>query len=186
MIEAFRNEIVDAAKSRTDLLKWKLILVSALAAIGLGISNPISNVKPLISTHLALCLIPIVCVYVDLLCKHLQIRILAISEFFQSQEYKLDTNTNDFLYFHLYEKFCNDVRTEFNFEDWAQQGATIFLSALIITAAFILSLSGMHLLALVLSGVCGIVFTWLINKSYRNRCKRLRGKAQKLVGNHEV
>jgi hypothetical protein len=30
MIEAFKTEIIEAEKSRTDLLKWKLIIVAAL------------------------------------------------------------------------------------------------------------------------------------------------------------
>jgi hypothetical protein len=75
MIEAFKNEIIEAERSRTDLLKWKLILVAALGAIGLGINSPGSTLQPTLSLHLVLCLIPLVCVYVDLLCSHLGMRI---------------------------------------------------------------------------------------------------------------
>lgn len=36
MIDAFKTEIIEAEKSRTDLLKWKLLIVAALGAVGLG------------------------------------------------------------------------------------------------------------------------------------------------------
>ena len=67
MIRDFRTEIVEAQKGRTDLLKWKLILVAALGALGLGINGFSKDAKPALSLDLALCLIPLVCVYVDLL-----------------------------------------------------------------------------------------------------------------------
>jgi hypothetical protein len=183
MIEAFKNEIVEASKGRTDLLKWKLILVAALGAIGLGISNPSSTAKPMLSLHLALCLIPLVCVYVDLLCKHLQMRILVISEFFQFHE---DKNNNDETScFYSYERFCEQVRPVFNLEDWAQQWSTQFLSVLVMVAALILKLPRTDLLVLVFSGMCGIIFTLLIDKSYKDKRGRLRKEAVKLKL-HEV
>ncbi len=178
MMEAFKNEIVEAEKGRTDLLKWKLILVAALGAIGLGISNPNSTAKPMLSLHLALCLIPLVCVYVDLLCKHLQMRILVISEFFQHFEYT--SNTDEASCFYLYEQFCGQVRQVFDLEDWAQQWSTQFLSVLVIVAALILNLPRTDLLVLVFSGVCGIIFTLLIDKVYENKRLKLGKEANKI------
>lgn len=176
MMEAFKNEIVEAEKGRTDLLKWKLILVATLGAIGLGISNPSSTSKPMLSLHLALCLIPLVCVYVDLLCKHLQMRILVISEFFQHSEYR--KNTDEGSCFYLYEGFCEQVRSVFNLEDWAQQLSTQFLSVLVIVAALILQLQITDLLVLVFSGMCGIIFTLVIDKAYKNKRKSLKKEAK--------
>ncbi|MEH2272709.1 MAG: hypothetical protein V7K68_30520 [Nostoc sp.] len=183
MMEAFKNEIIEAEKGRTDLLKWKLILVAALGAIGLGISNPSSTSKPMLSLHLALCLIPLVCVYVDLLCKHLQMRILVISEFFQNSEYR--NNADEDSCFYLYERFCDQVRSVFNLEDWAQQWSTQFLSVLVIVAALILKLQKTDLLVLVFSGMCGIIFTLVIDKAYENKRKSLKKEARKL-NLHEV
>ncbi len=165
MMEAFRDEIVEAEKGRTDLLKWKLILVAALGAIGLGISNPSSTAKPILSLHLTLCLIPLVCVYVDLLCKHLQMRILVISKFFVHKY----NNTDETSCFKSYEIFCNDNRSVFNLEDWAQQWSTQFLSVLVIVAALILKLPRTDLLVLVFSGTCGIIFTLLIDRAYEHK-----------------
>lgn len=175
MMEAFRTEIVEAEKGRTDLLKWKLILVSALGSIGLGISNPSSTAKPMLSLHFALCLIPLVCVYVDLLCKHLQMRILVISEFFRYSEY--NNNADEASCFYLYENFCEKVRPVFGLEDWAQQWSTQFLSVIVIVAALILKLQKTDLLVLVFSGVCGIIFTLLIDMAYENKRKNLNNTA---------
>ncbi len=174
MMEAFKNEIVEAEKGRTDLLKWKLILVAALGAIGLGISNPSSTAKPILSLHLTLCLIPLVCVYVDLLCKHLQMRILVISAFFQKN------NADETSCFYSYESFCEQARPVFELEDWAQQWSTQFLSVLIIVAALILKLPKTDLLVLVFSGICGIIFTLLIDKAYEHKRKRLRKTVEDL------
>lgn len=174
MMEAFKNEIVEAEKGRTDLLKWKLILVAALGAIGLGISNLSSTAKPILSLHLTLCLIPLVCVYVDLLCKHLQMRILVISAFFQKN------NADETSCFYSYESFCERVRPVFDLEDWAQQWSTQFLSVLIIVAALILKLPKTDFLVLVFSGICGIVFTLLIDEAYEHKRERLRKTVKEL------
>ncbi len=181
MMESFKNEIVEAQKGRTDLLKWKLILVAALGAIGLGISSPSSTAKPMLSLHLTLCLIPLACVYVDLLCKHLQMRSLVISEFFQFHKYK--NNTDEASCFYSYESFCGQVRSVFDLEDWAQQWSTQFLSVLVIVAALILKLPITDTLALVFSGMCGIIFTFLINREYKNKRRILREEAKKLMSN---
>jgi hypothetical protein len=167
MMEAFKNEIVEAEKGRTDLLKWKLILVAALGTIGLGLSNLSSTAKPILSLHLTLCLIPLVCLYVDLLCKHLQMRILVISKFFQIH---IDTNnTDETPCFNSYESFCEQVRSVFTLEDWAQQWSTQFLSVLIRVAARILKLPKTDSLVLVFSGMCGIILTILIDIAYENK-----------------
>lgn len=136
MLTSYKNEIVEAHNARNDLLKWKLILVAILAAVSLGIGETFSTEKsnPNQFVHLALCLIPLVCVYVDLLCKHLQIRILVISKFFQ--KYKVDTSDQAMLSFQEYEKFCEQVRSVFYFEDWAQTWSTYFFCSVVIFFAF--------------------------------------------------
>jgi hypothetical protein len=184
MIEAFKNEIVEAEKSRMDLLKWKLILVATLGAIGLGLNSTSSTSKVLSSLHLILCLIPLVCVYVDLLCKHLQIRILAISYFFQYSEPR--ASIDEVSLFHRYEEFCEKVRTDrhqddaFSLEDWAQQWSTIFLSVFVMVAALILKLQQLDLLALMFSGVCGLWFTWQLNRTYDKKRRILKKEAENL------
>ena len=127
-----RTEIVESQKVRSDLMKWKLIAVGALGAVGFGIGGTSQQFS------LALCLIPFVSVYVDMLCYHLNIRILVIGAFL-----KADSDTPDVL--KRYEKFCENNRAIFTLENWALSMATIFVSiGIILTGflSFILRVSG--------------------------------------------
>lgn len=69
-MQTLREEILQAQRTRSDLLKWKLGLVGVIRSVGLGLAG--SRVP----THaeLVLCAIPFGCVYVDLLCRHLWLR----------------------------------------------------------------------------------------------------------------
>jgi hypothetical protein len=70
------QEIIENEKGRLDLFKWKVVLVAGLgaAASGLLSSKPITPVLPL-------ALIPLVCIYVDLLSLDLTPRICVISRY---------------------------------------------------------------------------------------------------------
>ncbi len=185
MIRDFRIEIVEAQKGRTDLLKWKLILVAALGTLGLGINGFSKDAKPALSLDLALCLVPLVCVYVDLLCKHLQMRILVIGNFFQNhkkdkKDKKDKTLSSEELCIREYENFCQDVRSAFDLEDWAQEWSTVFLSILIGMAAILLEMPEMDSLVLLLSGCLGIILTILIWFLYGRKQKEVQEKAKNL------
>jgi len=80
-----RDEIVESQKVRSDLFKWKILLVATLGAIALGFSSEPANAASVPSfDHLyLLCLIPLVGLYVDILCSHLNLRILVIGRYFQ-------------------------------------------------------------------------------------------------------
>ncbi len=157
-----RNEIIESEKARIDLLKWKLILVASLGALGLGINISSQSNEPLLSLHLLLSLIPLVCVYVDLLCKHLQIRILVIGKFFK--EYPTAPFDKELSCFSSYEEFCDrqKVRSVFALEDWAQELSTIVISILLIMAARLPKISQQDSQVIIFSGVFGIVVTLLI------------------------
>jgi len=84
-----RDEIVEAQKARVDLLKWKIIMVATLGALALGLtektaptSSDPTNGSPLGHEYL-LCLIPLICLYVDILCSHQNLRIMVIGRYFQ-------------------------------------------------------------------------------------------------------
>lgn len=79
-IPALRQEIIASEKGRFDLLQWKLVLSAALGAVGLGFSRPGPNILVPGAEHL-LGLIPLVCIYVDLLLWHKNLRILVIGSF---------------------------------------------------------------------------------------------------------
>jgi hypothetical protein len=179
MLEAFRNEIVEAEKSRIDLLKSKLLLIAGLGAVGLGLPTPMKIENPILSTNLLLCMIPLVCIYVDSLCHHLQIRILVISGFFQNCECKNDDN--EIAYYQAYEKFCNEVRPVFYLEDWAQQGSTIVLSLIILVTGLTLGkeLKG-NSGAFFVSGILGIALTIALEILQRRKIKSVHRKSKNL------
>mgnify|MGYP001794282614 FL=1 len=116
VLGALREEIIDAHRGRAELLKWKLILVAALGTVGLGF-----NVEPwkraditmepekVLSTYLLLCLIPLICVYVDSLCQHLYLRTIVIGTFFRNYH---NRKGSDIDWFCEYEAFCEMTRRE--------------------------------------------------------------------------
>jgi len=165
MIDVFKTEIIEAEKSRTDLLKWKLIIVATLGAVGLGIDPEDSgSTSAVMSPILALSLIPLAATYVDLLCKHLQLRILVVSEFFQ----KCTPNEEIPGYFIDYEKFCGEKRRAFDLEDWAQVYSTVVLSVLVpLVAASRLRLCEGELWVIFASGSIGLLSSWLISQKVK-------------------
>ena len=106
-----------AKKSRIDLLKWKFIVIAALGSIALGVG--IRNENSQFPQEATFCLIPLVCVYVDLLCRHLNLRILVISKFIRTVSdldltsgNQLISDNKSLLLAYKYEKFCADLRSE--------------------------------------------------------------------------
>jgi hypothetical protein len=121
-----RAEIVDAEKARVDFQKWKLVLVAGLGAAGLGLGAP-----PGTTSHpQLLCVIPLVCGYVDLLCKHITLRIMVIGTYVR----KLNEGSRALGTVLDYEGFVEKTRKKvqpFELEDWVMDGSTLVLSAAI-------------------------------------------------------
>lgn len=76
-MDSLKQELLQSQKTRDGMMKWKLVLVSAIGAAALGFSQK----SPVPHADLALCLIPFACAYVDLLCRNLSIRTKLISRF---------------------------------------------------------------------------------------------------------
>lgn len=76
-MEKLRDEILHCESTRSVLLKWKLAVVGVVGAAGLGFSG--STRVP--HAVFVLCVIPPVAVYVDLLCRHLALKMLVIGTF---------------------------------------------------------------------------------------------------------
>lgn len=122
-----RQEIIKSFKLRADFIKWKLLIVSILAATGLGLTgNSNSDIQ---NAYLILVLIPLVCLFVDLLCKHNSLRILVIGAFKRTiadgEEYK-------------YEQFAEACgrRNVFSLEEYAISGFTYAASVITILIGF--------------------------------------------------
>ncbi len=115
-MEQLRSEILEAHNARSDLLKWKLVLVAGLGTIGLGLTQEIGHPFVLVG-------IPLVCAYVDLLTRHLTLRIHVIGDFLRGR----DASGPDDALYREYEAFVERNRSAFDFEDWA-----LYLSSIVL------------------------------------------------------
>jgi hypothetical protein len=125
MLQLF-EVIIESERTRSDFLKWKLIGVAALGSAGLGL-NQASGV---VHAYFLLLLIPPVCFYVDLLCRHISVRVLIIAAFMRQQ------GTYDE---RRYENFIKEkARSEgfLRWEDTALEWSTFFLSVSIVIIGF--------------------------------------------------
>lgn len=188
MFEGLRNEIIEAEKARIDLLKWKLIVAAGLAGIGFGLLNTAKGSGDAETqgneiSHLALSIIPLACLYVDLLCYNLQIRMIVISQFIQN--YRPGDGVIDAEGYCMYEKFCDRIRGAFKLEDWAMEYSTRVISALI-ALSFIpicqlhnvrlipLSSAGVYATLILLSGLSGIILSMIIKRKYNKKVHKAR------------
>jgi hypothetical protein len=72
-----------------------------------------------------LALIPLVCLYVDAVCFHCEIRIITIARFMRS------TESADLMDNRIYERYCERHRTHFALISVALLGASVILSGLV-------------------------------------------------------
>lgn len=132
MIDKLRDEIIESEKARTDLMKWKLILVAAIGAAGLGLG---SNASPNGNPVVLLALIPFVCLYVDAICSHNEIRIMTIAQFLRTR----DENSVE----RKYEEYCTGHRWQFSLEGFALVVTTVGLSVLVLFIGWNTDLQGL-------------------------------------------
>lgn len=78
-LTALRSEIIHAQQMGSDFLKWKLIGAASVASLGLG-SGMSSRLVPS-DANILICLIPLICAYVDLARLDLVVRVVAIARF---------------------------------------------------------------------------------------------------------
>jgi hypothetical protein len=159
-----RTEIIESQKTQADLMKWKLISVAAVASISLGLAP--TGGSSVEGAKLLMCLVPLVCAYVDLIGLHLMLRILTIGIYLKK--------SGD-----PYETFVFDVREKtatnpFVFEAVAMLVSSGVFNATVVALGFALPSKGPgtwrseYLTAYIVSGVLGIVATiafWLMHSS---------------------
>ena len=122
MLEKLRDEIIESQKARTDLIKWKLILVAAIGGAAFGIGSTVTGAEnpPVV----LLALVPIVCLFVDAVCIHNEIRILMIARFIRGGALGAVPKQ--------YEDYCREIRLWwFSLEEAGLLLTTVGLSALI-------------------------------------------------------
>jgi hypothetical protein len=161
-VELAKNEMLEAQKERDSLMRWKLILVSAIGAAALGFSQE----SPLPNAEFALCLIPFVCVYVDILCRNLSIRTKLISLVLAQENDPLEK---------LYQAYKKPRGS--SLESFALRNSTILLSILVIPvgvishstnpSALVATLVSWDSLLFYLSGLSGIVLSVIVERRYK-------------------
>jgi hypothetical protein len=124
-MDTLRNELIESQKVRTDLLKWKLLIVSGVAGAALGFSGD----KPS-RAHLALTILPLACAYVDLLCRHLSLRNKAIGIFIEKSTTHSSAHLRDCEAF--YADLSRSAWESHSLESLALLGLTAFVSIAVV------------------------------------------------------
>ena len=176
---ALRSEIVESQKSQADFLKWKFIVVATVASAWLGFSTATPPAKE--GTQWLLCLLPLICAYIDLISLHIMIRITTIGSY-------LKEVGNE------YEQFIFEVRrpggaNPYIFEGVALHGSSLAIDLFLIGFGF-LGL-GLHWNSTILQvsyialGFVGIVVTiaflfWYVlrSKEVQNIAKRFQKESR--------
>jgi hypothetical protein len=172
---ALRQEIIEAEKTQADYLKWKLISVASIASIFL--SFKVVNSYDL---SILLCVIPLICTYVDLISVHLMLRIVVIGTYLRKT--KRELGQPDYIDVKDYETFVSDILGEvrssplspFGLELTAIHGSTLILSIIILIHGYNLASSNASLAYLYfVSGFIGIIFTILIFATFGKRVRKI-------------
>jgi hypothetical protein len=174
---ALRQEIIEAEKTQADYLKWKLISVASITSLFL--SFKVANSYDL---SILLCIIPLICTYVDLVSVHLMLRIVVIGTYLRKAKQHL--GQPEYVEIKDYETFVSDILGEirsnpfspFGLELTAIHGSTLVLSSIILVYGFVLTSSNARLAYLYfVSGIIGIMFSILIFATYGKRVRKIMG-----------
>lgn len=175
-MEQLAIELVESQKTRSDLLKWKIIIVAALCVFGFGLSDNTAQLK---YADLVLCAIPFVCAYVDVLCRHLSLRIGLIGRF-NRLKWK-DQGIDKITYHQEYEKFLDRIESKriLKLEDYAVIFSSTFFCLCLIFLPFALGGAAdapplQHSEVIMASGVVGLIFVWMIQWRYWVLRKRIK------------
>lgn len=162
-----KQEINQTLGDLHDFAKWKLIVVSALAAAGLGL--PGANLQN--TTYWLLVFVPYACVYVDLNCYQYLLRIFLIA--------KVLRRSQDDRLLREYEDQCEIYRKKgyFGLGIFAQLGSSLAFSAILPTFAlvrFILDcVETWKLVSALAAWFIGLLFLVLCYLSFVKKCKLL-------------
>ena len=172
-----RSEIIESQKVRSQLLKWKLAIVAALGAAAFGLVQ--QNIDPYVSV--VLCFIPLLCLYVDILCKHLNLRMFVIGCYFRLKgkiDYEDMVEELRQLKPPQKDKYKSKIKTLniFELEDLALHISTYLLSFLVIVWGFVIlfqlvkfPLSKIYSVFFFISGISGLVFSKIVDDKYKRR-----------------
>ena len=168
-MEPLRAEVMQAQATRSDLLRWKLIAIGAIGSVGLGLAGA----RPRTHADLVLCALPPVCLYVDLLCLNLNLRMILISAYARQTLATVEPAAT----LSKYEKFVGEVRAKH--DPFALEGAAVWASTVLVSVVVLLyGLLGAHVhgavaAAFIASGATGGLGTLLATTVYDSLRKSL-------------
>jgi len=169
-MNTLRSEIMQAHETRSELLKWKLVIVGAIGSVGLGLTGA----KTSKHADLVLAAVPLVCIYVDLLCMNLNVRMLVIASWMR----EVETKEPEQLAMRNYERFVDEVRDAFALEDWAIDWVTRVLSMAVglygLFGAIYGGASAAVSTAFIGSGVIGLLSSVAATSAYTQRMADLQ------------
>ena len=171
--ESLRTEIIESQKVQADYLKWKLIAVGGIGTLVFTTAG-----------HMMLvCLVPVLCAYIDLLSLHLMIRIITIGAYLAARGNR-------------YERYIFEIRkmsglNPFVFEVSALHGSSLGFDLIIVGIGFYSLITGKYLSApmsvtYMFWGMAGVFWTVLLFILYGSRerelCRLAREIVDKIVG----
>lgn len=169
-----RDEILANQAFWRDLLKWKLILSGGAFAIGLGFTGSQTPYA-----HLALCSVPLIVTYCDLLIRDAEFRV-AIKAFF------LLNRTNDI--FAEYERFIETPAIAgvrwYAFSHFAIYYLSLFMCLLVVAIGICFAAiaefdSRWSSIPLILSGITGGIAVTIVDRIAKSKRRKMRSELNK-------
>jgi hypothetical protein len=167
-IIALRDESVAAQTMRFDLAKFKLVTTAVLGSIAIGAGTSANTEK----LPYVIGLIPLVCIYIDLIADSKQIQLLVIGAFLKTQKTGVLA---------AYEKFCAELRKEKSI--FIDSYAFFYSTAFLCIAIFLFgvgqwqfggSADSVEIAIEIFSGSIGLVISYLLNRRTRARTTFLK------------
>lgn len=155
------DELLQSQKARNELMKWKLIIVAAIGSTALGLIKP----SAVTNLHLIILLIPLTCVYIDLLCRNLSLRSLKINKF-TSNFNENESRNIDIEYYKFYQKL-KKIDSGNSLESVALIWSTILLTILVTIIGVLISDEGKLKSLFIISGVICLLSNFWVERRYQ-------------------
>jgi len=169
-MDTLRQELLQAQKTRSELLKWKLLIVAGVGSAALGFSG-----KGPGKSYLALAVLPLCCAYVDFLCSNLFRRIKSIGIFF---EYAAHGSADLRRYETFFRKMGKHFGRGASLEAWASLSFTVTISVAVCLIGIEMSKSGSwEILLFLISASVGVGLTVLFEILSQRTVRKARGSA---------
>lgn len=169
----YRQEIIEAEKARTTFMQWKLVVVGAVASFGLSATH-IQDVQ---TRTIILMIIPLACLYVDVCCYQITLRILVIADFLTriiGQEPFRESIVDAPIHI-AYENHCRDKwkNSFFQLEDYVLVWSSIACDALLILYSAMRYEEIKYSLVIIVISVVGGGGSFVAYRVFRHKARQL-------------